>query len=92
MLPEEFEGPGYTHLHSKDSPTRAGYIPTPGEKRWSITLPLEDGTMLCLHIGEEVHKTLRIFMLREEVDDAMEEAAAKLDPTDEKEDKPYGPV
>lgn len=45
-------------LKAIDDPEANGRAPQPGDTRWTIRIPLEDGTTLIVHMGEKSRKTL----------------------------------
>ncbi len=49
-----------------------------GEQFWEITIPLEDETVLYLHMGRTTHDAFRACVLREELDDAADDAQEAL--------------
>lgn len=66
------------HFKTKDCPIANGREPGAGEQMWTFHWELEDGTILFLHMGREGHDTFRGFLLREELDDEADRAAAGL--------------
>lgn len=51
----------------------------PGEREWEISFLLEDGTQMCLKMGRLTHDAFRACVLREELDDAADEAQEAFD-------------
>jgi hypothetical protein len=62
----------------KDHPAANGRQPQHGDVQWDFHFTLEDGTILHLLMGKETHDNFRGFLLREELDDAADEAMANL--------------
>lgn len=62
------------HFRTRDFPTQ----PTPGDQTWLLHWTLDDGTTLYLEMGKEGHAQFRAWMLREELDDAADEAMKHL--------------
>ncbi len=67
-------------LHSNCDPTRKPGGPQPGDVSWLFTVPLHDGRLLHLRMGEPGRQTLRSLVLWEELDTAADEAARALGP------------
>lgn len=55
-------------------PEANGRVPVKGEHKWDFTFTLENGSTLVVEMGRETHDAFRSFILREEVDDAIDAA------------------
>ena len=55
-------------------PEANGRVPIIGEYKWNFTFTLENGSILVIEMGREAHDDFRGFVLREEMDDAMDAA------------------
>lgn len=66
------------HFMTKDCPIANKREPLPGEQMWTFHTELEDGTTLFLYMGRECHDNFRGFLLREELDDAADQAVENL--------------
>ena len=55
-------------------PEANGRNPEYGEYKWDFKFTLEDGSILMIELGKEAHDDFRGFVLREEMDDAMDAA------------------
>ncbi len=55
-------------------PEANGRVGIKGEYKWTFTFTLEDGSVLDIEIGREAHDDFRGFVLREEIDDAADDA------------------
>lgn len=66
------------HYRTKDHPQANDRQPEPSEQAWTFHWTLEDGTILFLHMGKDSHDTFKGFLLREELDDAADEATRNL--------------
>lgn len=55
-------------------PEANGRVPVKGEYEWDFTFTLENGSLLIIKMGREGHDDFRGFILREEMDDAMDAA------------------
>ena len=58
-------------------PEANGRVPVKGEYKWDFTFTLEDDSILVIELGREAHDEFRGFVLREEIDDAMDAAEGK---------------
>ena len=65
------------HFRTKCHPEANGRKPEDGEYKWDFTFTLDDGQELIIGMGEEAHDDFRSFILREELDDAADEAQGK---------------
>ena len=70
-------------------PDANGRAPQRGDIAWEFKIPLEDGTILHLHMGRESRDALRSFVLREEMDDTADEAQEKLDDSIDRMDRAF---
>lgn len=64
---------GNRYFRTEDHPLANGRLPLAGEQAWTCTFRLEDGTQLEVHMGREARDTFRNFVLREEMDDFVDE-------------------
>ena len=55
-------------------PEAKGREPQEGEYKWDFKFTLEDGSILMIEMGKEAHDDFRGFVLREEMEDAMDAA------------------
>ena len=63
------------YLKTACHPEANGRKPLIGERQWDFAFTLEvDGKKLHILMGEEAHRDFRSFVLREELDDAADEA------------------
>jgi hypothetical protein len=56
-------------LRTDDHPEARGRQPQPGDQEWTLSLVLEDGRTLVLHLGRRTHAFLRQMLLQEMRDD-----------------------
>jgi hypothetical protein len=56
-------------LRTDDHPEARGRQPQPGDQEWTLSLVLEDGRPLVLHLGRRTHAFLRQMLLQEMKDD-----------------------
>ncbi len=62
------------HFKTKCHPEANGRKPKTGEQKWDFTFTLDDGHELIIGMGKKAHDNFRSFILREELDDAADEA------------------
>ena len=55
---------------TKDCPDANGRTPVPGESKWTLLFPLEDGSTLLVDVGKEGRAAMCSMLSREEFDDA----------------------
>lgn len=67
MTPESRE------VRCKDDPNANGRVPEPGDQRFTLTFPLEDGSSLLVHMGREGLNTFATFIGNLMVDESSEE-------------------
>lgn len=61
------------HFKSRDCPDADGCQPLFGEKKWTLSFPLEGGAdHLKLEIGSEGREAFKAMLAQEEADDAKE--------------------
>src|SRR5947209_20616996 len=65
-------------VRSNDHPEANGRHPKAGEQQWIFTVPLETQVRLVLRMGRKGRDALREMILREELDDVADAAAATL--------------
>ena len=55
-----------------------------GEHSWSLAFKLDDGRMLTVQMGKKAHDAFRSFVLREELDDAADDAQEDWHPAQDR--------
>jgi hypothetical protein len=63
---------GRYEVRCKDDPEANGRVPQKGEQRFTLTFPLENGTSLLVHMGQESMNYFSTFLGQMIVDDAEE--------------------
>ena len=64
---------------TRDHPEANGRTPRVEEQSWTFTFDLEGGRSLVVNMGKECHDIFRGFILREELEDAADEASANIE-------------